>query len=274
MKANRDAELGTRTVRPATRLFVSVSSDLTGDAATCGERDKQKCAAIVKWKMSVLHDSLELRLQRRLRREVRLTLHDNRKVMMSFRRIAGRPVSIRLHHLFLTSGAPEIHAIVRFVRSKDLAARRAIELHIARFGHLIGVRLPSRVARPGKGEVYDLERIYRDLNKRHFRNRVHARIVWGKRVRRERKRTIRLGLYCDTEKKIIINPALDRKSVPRFVVEWIVFHEMLHQIVGWTRMNGVYVAHTPEFRAREQTYPHFVRASAWEARNLERLLRM
>lgn len=224
--------------------------------------------------MNLLFDSLEHRIQRRLGRSVHLTLHHNRKVMLSFRRRNGTPVSIRLHHLFLTSGPAEIRAIVRFVRSKHPSARRAIERHISRYAYLIGVKLPRRMASPGYGKVYDLDRIFRDLNRRHFHNRVRARIGWGKRVHRARKRTIRLGLYDDTDKKIIINPALDCRSVPRYVVEWIVFHEMLHQVVGFTKMNGVYVAHTPEFRQREQAYPHFARASAWETRNLERLLRM
>ncbi|HVO31506.1 MAG TPA: hypothetical protein VMV18_12250 [bacterium] len=224
--------------------------------------------------MSVLVDSLEQRVARRLGRAIRLTVHDNRKVMLSFRRRDGKPVSIRLHHLFLTAGADEVRAIARFVRSKHPDARQILARHIRRYDHLIGVRLPEAVARPGKGRAYDLERIFRDLNRRHFGNRVRARIVWGKKVRRERRRTIRLGLYCDAEKKIVISPALDRRSVPRYVVEWIVFHEMLHQVVGFTLVNGAYVAHTPEFRAREQAYPDFARASAWEARNLDRLLRL
>jgi hypothetical protein len=220
---------------------------------------------------NTLQENLANRIRRRLRREMSLVLHDNRKVMLSFRR-SGRRLTVRLHHMFLSAGDMEVGAVARFVSTKDVEARERIERYILRYSHLIGVKLPRSV-RPAKGKVYDLEQIFRSLNRRFFQNRVHARILWGLRAKRERKRTIRLGYYCDTEKKIVINPALDRRAVPRYVLEWIVFHEMLHQVVGFELINGVLVAHTPEFRRREQRFPRFVAASAWESRNLSRLLR-
>lgn len=220
---------------------------------------------------NTLQEMLASRIRRRLRRDLTVVLHDNRKVMLSFRR-RGRRLTLRLHHMFLSAGDADVAAIARFVSTKDPASRERIERYISRYAHLIGVTLP-RAAAPAKGKVYDLERIYRYLNRRYFQNRVRARILWGLRARRERKRTIRLGYYCDTEKKIVINPALDRRSVPRYVLEWIVFHEMLHQVVGFELINGVLVAHTPEFRRREQRYPRYVQAAAWESRNLSRLLR-
>lgn len=216
--------------------------------------------------------NLANRLRRRLRSDLTLVLHDNRKVMLSFKRGRGRGLTLRLHHMFLSAGDGEVAAIAKFATSKDAGARDRIERYIVRYSHLIGVRLPPSMT-PAKGKVYDLERVFRSLNQRFFQNRVRARILWGMRARRERKRTIRLGYYCDTEKKIVINPALDRPSVPRYVLEWIVFHEMLHQVVGFSLINGVLVAHTPEFRRREQRFPRFHAASAWESRNLSRLLR-
>ena len=220
---------------------------------------------------NTLKDNLAGRIRRRLRRDLTLILHDNRRVMLSFRR-RGRRLTLRLHHMFLSAGDADVSAVARFVASKDAESRERIERYIGRYGHLIGVKLPRSVA-PARGKVYDLEQVFRSLNRRFFQNRVRARILWGLRARRERKRTIRLGYYCDTEKKIVINPALDRRSVPRFVLEWIVFHEMLHQVVGFSWIHGVLVAHTPEFRRREQRFPRYNQAAAWESRNLSRLLR-
>jgi len=224
----------------------------------------------------VMANTLQMRLANRIRRRLRcdltLVLHDNRRVMLSFKRRRGGRLTLRLHHMFLSAGDIEVAAIARFVTSKDVDARERIERYILRYGHLIGVKLPMSMT-PAKGKVYDLERVFRSLNQRFFQNRVRARILWGLRARRERKRTIRLGYYCDTEKKIVINPALDRRSVPRFVLEWIVFHEMLHQVVGFELIHGVLVAHTPEFRRREARFPRFNAASAWESANISRLLR-
>ena len=219
--------------------------------------------------MEALRQKLAARLQRRLRRRLHLTIHDNRRVMLSFRERDDGAIALRLHHMFLAAGPSQLDAVIAYVRRKERDARRAIETFIARFGHLIGVPLQE----PSRGRVHDLARIYRELNDRHFGGRVRAQIAWGRRVKRERKRTIRLGYYCDVEKKIVISPTLDRRSVPRFFLEWIVFHEMLHQIVGFTRIGGALVAHTPEFRRREQAFPRYARASAWETANLSRLLR-
>ena len=220
---------------------------------------------------SFLKERLANRIRRRLRREITLVLHDNRKVMLSFRRTRER-LHLRLHHMFLSAGDMEVAAIAKFVNAKDPVARERIERYISRYAHLIGVKLPGHI-NPHRGKVYDLEQVFRSLNRRYFQNRVRARILWGLRTRRERKRTIRLGYYCDSEKKIVINPALDRRCVPRYVLEWIVFHEMLHQVVGFELINGVLVAHTREFRRREQQFPRYTKAAAWEARNLSRLLR-
>ncbi len=222
--------------------------------------------------MKRLQEKLGDRIQRKLGRKVCLVLHDNRAVMLSFRRGPVGRVVLRLHHLFLAAGPPEIAAIADFLRSKDAAARRVVENFIARYGHLIGVKLPESI-RPARGRVYDLQRIFDALNRRYFRNRVRAEIVWGRRVKRERKHSIRLGYYCEAERKIVINPALDRGSVPKYFLEWIVFHEMLHQVVGFTTIRGMSVAHTPEFRRREHAFPRYARASEWESRNLSRLLR-
>ena len=61
-----------------------------------------------------LQESLANRIRRRLRREMTLVLHDNRKVMLSFRR-TGRKLTIRLHHMFLSAGDAEVAAVAKFV---------------------------------------------------------------------------------------------------------------------------------------------------------------
>ena len=222
---------------------------------------------------NTLQERLANRLRRRLRRKLTLVLHDNRTVMLSFKRSRnGRRLTVRLHHMFLSASDRDVNSIARFVSTKDAESRKRIEKFILRYAHLIGVKLPRSIT-PAKGKVYDLQRVFDSLNARFFNKRVRARILWGLRAKRERKRTIRLGYYCDTEKKIVINPALDRRSVPRYVLEWIVFHEMLHQVVGFELIHGVLVAHTPEFRRREEQFPRFAAASAWESANLSRLLR-
>ena len=63
---------------------------------------------------------------------------------------------------------------------------------------------------------------------------------------------------------IRINPVLDRKTVPRYFVAFIVYHEMLHASLGallkGTRRN----VHSREFRKREKLFKDYENAMAWE----------
>lgn len=73
-----------------------------------------------------------------------------------------------------------------------------------------------------------------------------------------------LGSYLDSVNTIRINPVLDKKSVPRYYIEFIVYHEMLHADMGVTEKNGRRVVHSKEFRAREKSFRDYRKAMAWE----------
>ncbi|EMY12589.1 PF01863 domain protein [Leptospira weilii str. Ecochallenge] len=74
-------------------------------------------------------------------------------------------------------------------------------------------------------------------------------IFWGKS-----KSTTRLGHYDPTHKMIVINPILSFESVPNFVLEYIVFHELLHVYFPVTRKKGRNVIHSKEFKIFEKNF--------------------
>jgi hypothetical protein len=123
------------------------------------------------------------------------------------------------------------------------------------------------------GRCHDLQKIYSDLNRRFFRNRVKATITYGTAPRRSGPRkSIKMGSYSEESRVIRIHPALDQPRVPRFFVEWIVFHEMLHDVYRSRKVGGRRLVHTPEFLEHERRFPAYERAVAWEDRNLDLLL--
>jgi hypothetical protein len=61
--------------------------------------------------------------------------------------------------------------------------------------------------------------------------------------------------------------------VPRYVVENVVYHEMLHQLIPRQYVHGRWYAHPPEFRQQEQRYRYHWQAEQWKRRHLSRLLR-
>jgi len=123
-----------------------------------------------------------------------------------------------------------------------------------------------------EGRYFHLEEIRDRLNERFFQGGVRATIGWGRTPGRRRRKSIRLGVYDHQTREIRIHPALDHPEVPRFFVEFIVFHEMLHQLFPSSNGPGRRVHHPRGFRDRERAYPLYEAAIAWERENLRALL--
>lgn len=126
-----------------------------------------------------------------------------------------------------------------------------------------------KVVTTDKGEAYNLTEIFRDLNKTYFRGRIPKPVLtWSTR------KTYRiLGHHDSTHKTIVVSRSLDSKDVPRYVVEYIVFHEMLHIKHPTVHHNGRRYNHTAAFRADEEKFEHFDAAERWIERNVRKLKR-
>lgn len=207
---------------------------------------------------------------------LRLQIHDNRSTMVSFRREPG-VLHLRVHHMFLRAERPVLKALAEYASSRGQAAGSVLDRYVRsnreRIRPMDVERLRSRPLET-RGEVHDLAAIYDALNARYFGGGVDARIGWGRGATDRRRRSIRMGAYYHDTRTILIHPALDRVEVPRYFVELVVYHEMLHQAVPQHRTaSGRRCVHSPEFRAREQLFHDYDRARDWEDRNLGLLLR-
>jgi hypothetical protein len=222
--------------------------------------------------------ALERRLGTRLRAWVALEVHDNTHTMITFQR-QREGWRVRAHHMFV--GAPEdvIEALARYIQVGDGDSSSCLDRFIEQNRALIR-RLPAdevlkRQRIDPRGRHHDLSAIYSELNQRCFGGRVRATITWGPASRtRGMRHSIKMGSYSADARLIRIHPALDQQRVPRYFVEWIVFHEMLHDVhparVG---ADGRRCVHTPEFVAAERTFYAYERARDWEDANLDLLLR-
>lgn len=127
-----------------------------------------------------------------------------------------------------------------------------------------------KVVTTTKGETYDLDAIWDDLNWTYFRGFLpKPTLTWSA------KKTYRiLGHHDATHDHITISKTLDSREVPKFVVEYVLYHEMLH-IFHPTEHghNGRRYNHTPKFRADEEKFPLYTRAENWIERNVWKLKR-
>jgi hypothetical protein len=106
------------------------------------------------------------------------------------------------------------------------------------------------------GRHYSLLKIFKELNSIYFNNQIEiARIGWG--LRRSRNR---MGHYDPVHHTITLSPVLDAPGVPGFVVQFIVYHEMLHALFEGASTGDRKVHHSAEFRRAEQAFPDFASA--------------
>ena len=221
---------------------------------------------------------LERRLRTRLRGHVAVEIHDNTHTMVSFQRRRGA-WWVRLHHMFLAAPEPALQALAEFVRSGDSVSSvqldQFIESNRIFIRRLSPAQLRRRLRIEPEGRHHDLRAIFDQLNARYFDCSVSATITYGPAPRGRRvRKSIKMGSYSADSKVIRIHPALDQALVPRYFVEWIVFHEMLHDVYRTRRgENGRRCVHPPEFLAHERRFHDFKRAYAWEQENLDLLLR-
>lgn len=208
---------------------------------------------------------------------IELILTDNSSSMVSYRRIPGLGLRLRLHRMFL--GAPP-HIVRALGRWLDRPERRAdghlLDQYIRAHRHLLREPLRTSIRPRTRGRCYDLADLFEEVNREHFGGGVTAVITWGRRHGSKRKRrSIRFGSYSARTNTIRIHPALDSPRVPAFFVRFIMFHEMLHARLGISEDNsGRQRIHTAEFKRLEQAFPDYAAATAWqkEPANLRLLL--
>ena len=199
-------------------------------------------------------------------KSVSLILTDNSTNLLSIK-TKNNSVSVRMHWMFLNASNEVIREIVRFIK-----AGKSRTPHIRKFISENQTCLKKREQKSRRpkirtqGRFHDLREIFDALNNKYFRSKITASISWtkGNTRRTVRKRT--LGSYNRHTNTILINSLLDRKNIPNYYIRYVVYHEMLHSVLGEKRKNGKRLVHTSEFRRRERLFKDYENAVSWEKR--------
>ncbi|HJK89969.1 MAG TPA: hypothetical protein RMH26_04455, partial [Polyangiaceae bacterium LLY-WYZ-15_(1-7)] len=203
---------------------------------------------------------------------VRVVLTDNRRTMVSARRKTGR-LEVRLHHMFLEADATLLADLARYLRRRDRVAGRRVDAFIEANTHRIASKRRRRTIVRTRGAHHDLAAIFDELVPSFREPMDGVTITWGRLTRRKRRqRSLQLGIYVPDEKLIRIHPVLDQEWVPRFYVESVVHHEMLHHALPAKKEGSRMRFHTAEFRRRERAFPRFAEAERWEKKHLSLLI--
>jgi hypothetical protein len=214
-----------------------------------------------------------------------LVLTDNRRTILSVQ--PGRPgdrtqLTLRIHRSFVGAPPEVLQAVTAFLESRKGSDRSREALTVIR-QHFAAQRPAPRSRRAAlrsEGIAYDLREIVDDLNLRYFGSRLSVGVTWGRssggaahHCRRRRTSSLQLGSYSYEDRLIRLHGVLDQPGVPRYVIEAVIFHELLHADMPPVVKNGRRCFHTPEFRRRERQYRHLDKAERWIQEHLPDLLR-
>lgn len=201
-------------------------------------------------------------LVRQSGRQISLTLTDNSTSMISVKSF-GNTVSVRLHRMFLGAGDDVISEIAQFIRKRN-GKTPLIRDFIRQNNGCLKKKPVRKTNINAQGKYYNLFDIYRSINEAYFGGAVSAFITWGTKSPRYAVRKRTLGSYSSHANIIRINPVLDRKRNPRYFIEFVVYHEMLHADMATETKNGRRSVHSKEFKRREKLFKHYDKAVAWE----------
>jgi hypothetical protein len=109
-----------------------------------------------------------------------------------------------------------------------------------------------------RGNAYDLGEIFNRVNAEYFRGEVkRPKLFWSRSLTRRK-----FGHYDWVGDAVMISRTLDDAAVPAYVVEFVMFHELLHKVLGLRWSGRPQYAHTAEFYRLEKQYPRHTEAEA------------
>jgi len=128
--------------------------------------------------------------------------------------------------------------------------------HIREKAHLLRqMRGRKRIETP-LGQVHNLENIFDELNTRFFYGLLaRPELTWSQDHARNS-----LGHYDPAHNAIVVSRIFDQARVPRYALEYIVNHEMLHLKHPVKLRGSRRCVHSPEFQAEEKLFPRLQEA--------------
>ncbi len=200
-------------------------------------------------------------------------------IVVRFRRFTSLNTTIRLRESRilvslsdLLEGAPEnvLRAIAHILLAK--LYRKPIDatqnLRFKRFASSAAVTRQTELIRHARGtkrfsgpegRYYNLEEVFDTLNFRFFGGLLgRPELTWSENLARRS-----LGHYDAAHNTIVVSRVFDRPSSPRYAIEYLLYHEMLH-LKHPVRMRGLRrCVHSAAFKDDERQFPQLKEALAF-----------
>jgi len=109
------------------------------------------------------------------------------------------------------------------------------------------------------GRFWNLETVFSRVNQKYFRGQIaKPHLTWSVRPTKRK-----FGHYQQDIQTIMISSSLDQPQTPSQVLDYVMYHELLHISVGVKRTEQRRCVHTPEFKERERAFSDIDLAKAY-----------
>jgi predicted metal-dependent hydrolase len=102
-----------------------------------------------------------------------------------------------------------------------------------------------------QGHQFDLDEVFESINSRFFHGLLgRPTLTWSAHVAKRM-----LGHYDAAHNTIVVSRVFDRPGTPRYAIEYLLYHEMLHLKHPVRVKAGRRCVHSREFQAEERLFP-------------------
>ena len=177
-------------------------------------------------------------------------------------------LSVRVSDLFNDAPGEVHHALAVILLAKLYRKKIDASYHRTYRGFILRHEIQERArdARTSRGRAaritraqgvhVDLDGLFARLNSTYFRGELEKpAISWSAK----RSKRI-LGRYDATHHAIFISRIFDSAKIPSYVVEYVMYHEMLHLRFPVEHRGARRCVHTPEFKQAEKLFPDLAAA--------------
>jgi predicted metal-dependent hydrolase len=193
-----------------------------------------------------------------------------------FRRFTSLNTTIRLRegHLHvrlsdLLEHAPEnVHQAIAHILLAKLYRKPIAPMHSDRYRRYTQSEVVSKQAErirqtrgrkritSAQGHQFDLEEVFESVNMRFFHGLLgRPTLTWSAHVAKRM-----LGHYDAAHNTIVVSRVFDRPGTPRYAIEYLLYHEMLHLKHPVRVKAGRRCVHSREFQAEERLFPELEQA--------------
>ncbi len=212
--------------------------------------------------MTSSHDLKSL-LEQKTGRKLKLRINENRSTMVSVKWDTSF-TTVSLHKMFLHAPKNVMEELACYIKEKSEISplvKSYIHQGLEKVDYRDAVDPNALIT---QGDVYDLEELYAKVEKRYFPSPLGLRITWfGPKVPSPHGSLV-LGQYQRLMYLIRIHRVMDRSDVPQQVLEYVIYHEMVHHLhQPKIDVEGRNLIHHDEFKRREKAFVGYEEVQEW-----------